>query len=104
MKLRAVLTPGRILRRLRGMDAAIRDAARDAAAEALRGELACAGCGLPDHRGAECGLAARTSARATRSRWIPSHRRGASGVAVAPGSDAGVSKSIIVMPAKAGIQ
>jgi len=43
VKLRAVLTPGRILRRLRGMDAAIRDAARDAAAEALRNELTRAG-------------------------------------------------------------
>jgi uncharacterized protein YgiM (DUF1202 family) len=43
MKLRAVLTSGRILRRLRGMDAAIREAAIDAAAEALRNELTRAG-------------------------------------------------------------
>ncbi len=43
MKLRAVLASGRILRRLRGMDAAIREAAIDAAAEALRNELSRAG-------------------------------------------------------------
>ena len=43
MKLRAVLASGRILRRLRGMDATIREAAIDAAAEALRGELTRAG-------------------------------------------------------------
>lgn len=39
MKLRAVYSPGRVFRRLLGADAALRDAAADAAAEALRAEL-----------------------------------------------------------------
>ncbi|MBY0531546.1 MAG: hypothetical protein K2P86_06200 [Xanthobacteraceae bacterium] len=39
MKLRAIHSPGRLLRRLRSADAALREAALDAAAEALRGEL-----------------------------------------------------------------
>jgi hypothetical protein len=39
MKLRAVLAPGRLLRKLRSADSALREAALDAAAEALRGEL-----------------------------------------------------------------
>jgi hypothetical protein len=40
MKLRAVHTSGRLLRRLRAVDSALRKAALDAAAEALRRELA----------------------------------------------------------------
>jgi hypothetical protein len=40
MKLRVVHAPGRLLRKLRAADSAFREAALDAAAEALRGELA----------------------------------------------------------------
>jgi len=40
VKLRAVHAPGRLLRRLRAADSALREAALDAAAEALRRELA----------------------------------------------------------------
>ncbi len=43
MRLRAVYSPGRLLRRLRAADAALREAAADAAADALKDELQHAG-------------------------------------------------------------